>query len=73
VESPDAASVGSDCLWAAELALSPTLIPNAADIAPLVGRPVGLPSLVVPNTDGWFACVVVVLAVDALLKVFVIG
>jgi hypothetical protein len=68
-----AAAVGSEWPWVAELVLSPALIPDTADVAPLVGRPVDLSSLVVPNSDGWFACAAVVLVVNALLKEFTVG
>jgi hypothetical protein len=73
VDSLVAAAVGSDCPWVAELVLSPALVPDTANVAPLVGRPVVLPSLVAPNGDGWFACAPVVLVVNALLKEFTVG
>jgi hypothetical protein len=69
VDSPVAASVGSGsgCPGVAKLVLSPTLIPDATDMEE---KPAGLLSPVVPNTDGWFTCVVVA---PALLKRFAVG
>jgi len=46
------------------------LKPDKAGIKPLGEVPAVLPSLV-PNTDGWVACAVVVLGACALLNVFV--
>lgn len=46
--------------------------PEEAGIVPLAGVPADLPSLI-PNTDGWVACVVVVLEVGGLLNRFATG
>jgi hypothetical protein len=68
VDSP--ASVGSGGPGVAKLVLSPTLIPDAADMEE---KPAGLLSPVVPNTDGGFTWVVVAPVVVALLKGFAVG
>jgi hypothetical protein len=48
------------------------LKPDEAGIIPLEGVPADLPSLI-PNTDGWVACAVVMLEAGGLLNGFVIG
>lgn len=46
--------------------------PDEAGIIPLAGVPADLPSLI-PNTDGWVTCAVVVLEASGLLNGFVTG
>jgi len=61
-----------DCPRFVELGSSLSLKPDEAGIIPLAGVPADLPSLI-PNTDDWVACAVVVLEAGGLLNGFVIG